>query len=88
MVRYRLPEPGALGTPVRFDHFLIVYHRASGQTHMLAEPVPEILEALAEGPGDAATISHRLATRFDGVEVDQVAAHLAELAELGLVDAA
>lgn len=85
---YRAAPASDLAPPVRMDAFLIVYHRPSGQTHMLAEPAPEIIEVLAQGPGDAATISARLASRFDGIDVALIAARLDELAELGLIDAA
>lgn len=88
MTVYRAPDADALGRGMRFDHFLIVYHRQSGQTHMLAEPVPEILEALAEGPADAETVADRLDRRFDGVDPEMVAERLGELAALGLIDAA
>lgn len=88
MTRYRALPPEALAPPVRLDHFLIVYHRPSGQTHMLVEPAPEILAALGAGEADAGEVAARLSAEFDGVDADAVASHLAELAGLGLVDAA
>lgn len=66
----------------------ILYHRRSGTTHMVSEPVPELLEALAAiGPADAAAVAHHLASAFDLEEGAEpaVAARLAELADLGLV---
>lgn len=87
---YRASDPADFAPPVLFDGFTLVYHRRSGQTHMLAEPVPEILAALAEGDADPAEIVRRLG-RTHGVldgegDVEAViAAHMAELAELGLV---
>ena len=75
-----------------FDAFTILYHRPSGQTHMLAEPAPEILAALAEGPATPALIVDRLA-RDHGIVADAgslavVAERMAELAALGLIDPA
>ena len=89
MTVYRACPPGDFSAAVTLDQFLLVYHRASGQTHMLVEPAPEILEALAQGEGDAATIAARLAERYgleDGA-VSLIAERLAELAGLGLIEA-
>ncbi len=79
---------------LRLDHDLglltLLYHRRSGITHMVSEPVPEILAALdALGPCDVAAIARYLSDRFD-VQADDgieavVAARLEELATLGLV---
>lgn len=65
----------------------LVYHRASGTTHFVAEPVPQILAALTR-PMDAVELAGTLAADFDfegedGVAV--IAARLDELAALGLV---
>lgn len=74
----------------------LLYHRRSGITHMVSEPVPQILEALdLIGPSDAATLAQHLMGRFD-VQADSesgadnsieavIAARLDELAALGLV---
>ncbi|MCG6120357.1 MAG: HPr-rel-A system PqqD family peptide chaperone [Blastomonas sp.] len=73
-----------------------IYHVPSGITHLLAEPVPDLLDALAQlGPGRHATAEELLAQvaqRFDIVGDDPaesaeavVAERLAELAQLGLV---
>jgi PqqD family protein of HPr-rel-A system len=66
-----------------------IYHRRSGATHLVAAPVPQILEALAEGPTDLAGLMTRLASRFDLEQgLDMVAVlkkRLDELAALGLV---
>lgn len=66
-----------------------VFHRASGVTHLLAEPAPEMLAALA---GDALTqgeLLARLRERFDLTPADPLAlsARLAELVAAGLVEA-
>lgn len=74
------------------DGLTLLYHRPSGATHMAAAPVPEILAALEDGPGDAAQVLGRLAARFE-LETDErdslfatVEARLEELVALGLVE--
>lgn len=71
------------------DAITLIYQRRSGITHMVAEPVPEILAAMG---GEAVTVAmlvtmlsdlFDLGTNEDAVAV--VAARLEELAELGLV---
>ncbi len=66
-----------------------LYHRRSGETHLVAAPVPQILDALGEGPTTIDGLIARLAARFDlDAEEDMVAAleqRLAELIGLGLV---
>lgn len=68
-----------------------IYHRRAGATHLVAAPVPQIIDCLlAEGPADLAGLLSRLATRFDLGEAwddarDALQARLDELAELGLV---
>ena len=67
----------------------LIYHRASGQTHMVASPVPEILAALADGPLDSVALHARLTADYDmGDPADAIAAiatHVDEMAALGLV---
>lgn len=73
---------------VDLDGLIALYHARSGMTHLVAEPVPQILDALRDGPCDPATLETRLATRFDLEGADGAAtlrAHLDELAALGLV---
>ena len=66
-----------------------LYHRRSGETHLVAAPVPQILEALGEGPATSAGLMARLAARFDFDGEEDMAAlleqRLAELVGLGLV---
>ena len=89
-VRWRAPEPHRL---IRepLDLLTALYDRASGQTHLLAEPMPQILDALVEGEASVAELLGRLSQRFDLPTEDGVAAviaeRLAELAALGLVEA-
>jgi PqqD family protein of HPr-rel-A system len=82
-------DPPEARLSVELDGFTLVFHRASGITHMLAAPAPELLEALAEGPAEAAELLERLAARHhidDPAEAETViAARLAELEEAGLV---
>jgi len=77
---------------VALDGLSLIYHRPSGMTHVVAPPMPEILDALGEGPADVADIVSRLAARFDIADPADaeavVSARLAELAERGLVFAA
>ncbi len=72
---------------VPLDELTLVYHRASGITHVLATPAPEIIDALA---GAAMTTQGLLATlsaKFelgDG-DVPALEARLDELVAAGLV---
>jgi PqqD family protein of HPr-rel-A system len=72
------------------DAITLIYHRRSGITHMVAEPVPEILAAMGCDAVDVATVVERLAASFDlgdpGNALETIAARLEELADLGLVD--
>jgi len=72
-------------TTVLLDGLSLVYHAPSGATHIVAPPAPEILDALREGPADAAELLRRLHEKyeFDGDEVIHV--RLGELEEAGLV---
>lgn len=71
------------------DAMTLIFHRRSGITHMVAEPVPEILSAMASDTVDAATLVQRLMAQFDLGSVDDavtvISARLEELADLGLV---
>jgi PqqD family protein of HPr-rel-A system len=68
------------------DELTAIFHRASGVTHLLAAPAPELLEVLAEGPAGAAALLSRLAARFDLPDADAgtVAARMDELVAVGL----
>lgn len=70
----------------------LIYHRRSGVTHMVMEPVPQILEALEVlGPSDAAAVTAYLTAHYDfgadgGADVaDVIQARLNELAAIGLL---
>lgn len=72
------------------DVITLIYQRRSGITHMVAEPVPEILAAMGVEAIDAAAVLERLSALFDLSDADDaiavVAARLEELADLGLID--
>ncbi|MDQ8757780.1 HPr-rel-A system PqqD family peptide chaperone [Sphingosinicella sp. LHD-64] len=69
---------------VALDGLCVLYHARSGATHIVAPPVPEILEALREGPAGAAELLRRLERQFE-IEGDGIAARLEELEAAGLV---
>ena len=71
------------------DAMTVIYQRRSGITHIVAEPVPEILSAMGVDALDAAEVAARLAAQFDFEDADAetiVASRLEELASLGLVE--
>lgn len=84
--RYHAPPAGALRV-VSLDELTALYHRASGQTHLVAAPVPEILALLGEAPASLAGLLDRLAARYDLADPDAgaLAARIGELEALGLV---
>ena len=82
------PEGGLLVAPL--DEFTAVYHRASGITHLLTEPAPQILAILGEGALSLDALLDRLARDYDLTDGTRaaLAARLAELVEAGLVERA
>lgn len=86
--RFHAPPPGVLRT-VALDELTAIYHRASGQTHLVAPPVPEILAALAAEPATLAELLERLAAHYDvgDPDIDALGARVEELLALGLVQA-
>ena len=84
MTRYRAAAPSSLLT-AELPPFSAVYHRASGVTHLLVEPAPEILAALADGPLTLEEVRARLAASFELVDGGALEARLGELVEAGLV---
>ena len=67
---------------IELDSLWAVYHRPIGQTHLVTEPVVEILTALEDEPRDARAVATRIGAPDD---VATVAAHLADLIATGLV---
>lgn len=85
-----LAEPAHARIVEPLDMMTLIYQRRSGITHMVGEPVPQMLEAMGNDAVDAATLALRLAASFElGGQDDAVALiaeRLEELAELGLVE--
>ena len=79
----------ASGTVLAADlpPFTAVLHRESGITHLLVEPAPDILAALAEVPLTADGVRAHLAERFE-LDGDGLTARLDELVAAGLVEPA
>ena len=75
---------------VALEPFVALYDRRSGQTHLLAEPAPQLLDLLAAGPLSLADLRARLAAAYDLPDLtdDALSARLAELVAAGLVAAA
>lgn len=84
---YRAADPATLRI-VPLDALTLVYHRASGITHIVDAPVPEILDILGEGPRDVGGLLAILAERFDLADPDPaaLAVRLDELVAAGLVE--
>lgn len=87
---WHAPDPGRLALH-QLEPLTALFDTASGQTHIIAEPLPQILDALADGPCDSAGVAVRLAARFgtgtDAASVDRIGECLVELAAMGLVQA-
>jgi PqqD family protein of HPr-rel-A system len=62
--RYRAAAAEALAI-VPLDALTAVYDRRSGQTHLLASPLPEILAAIGEGEPTLSAIVAALSAEFD-----------------------
>ncbi len=87
--RYRA-EPEEQWVLVPLEDIAILYHRRSGQTHMMISPAPEILQALVRVvTADAAQLQAALAVDYDLGDAAEaqaaIAAHLDDLTALGLV---
>ena len=83
-------DPGRLIT-IELDALTALFDRASGQTHVLAAPLPQIMAVLSGASGvTAQQVAWRLSEQFDIVDggaLDaRIAECLAELADLGLVE--
>jgi PqqD family protein of HPr-rel-A system len=72
---------------VTLDGLSAIYHRTSGATHVVAEPVPQILVALGGDRLTKAELLARLGADYDlGDEAEAaLTARLNELVALGLV---
>jgi len=83
-----IADPPDRRTAISLESLTAVFHAPSGATHLLAPPAPEILAALAVGPGDADAILARLRDVHELSGDDAraaIAARLEELEASGLV---
>ena len=71
------------------DQMTLIYQRRSGITHIVAEPIPEILAVMGDEFLSAEQVAARLANSFELDASDAtmiVSARLEELAALGLLE--
>lgn len=87
MTTYRAAAPETLRI-VPLDALTLVYHRASGITHVVDAPVPEMLEALGQDDLTVDELLARLTERYDLLDADPLAlaVRLDELVQAGLVE--
>ncbi len=81
---YRTDPPDGLRI-VPLDSLTAIYHRASGQTHVVAEPMPEILAVLGSGETDLAGLLARLGLPENDDTRALLSERLSELVATGLV---
>jgi PqqD family protein of HPr-rel-A system len=82
-MRWRAAPDHLIAVPL--DTFTAVFHRPSGQTHLLVEPAPQILMMLSE-PLDEAELLERLLAEFDVADDrSALSERVRELAEAGLI---
>ncbi|HEU0044457.1 HPr-rel-A system PqqD family peptide chaperone [Sphingomonas sp.] len=86
MTTYRA-APTEAWVAVELEPFTALYHRPSGSTHLLVEPAPQLLEALAGEGLTLAALRARLEAMFDLADGDDAVleARLEELVAAGLV---
>lgn len=74
---------------IALDGVVLIFHRPSGLTHIVAPPAPQILEALGEGDADPAALLERLKRDYDFDDSEDLEAaleaRLTELETSGLV---
>ena len=86
---YRAAAPdGLIQYPL--DSMTLIFQKSSGITHMVADPVPAIIEVMAEDILTADDVAQRLSASYDLEDTadaaDIVLARLVELCLLGLVE--
>lgn len=88
-VLYRMARAESLSI-VHLDSFAAVYHRASGITHLITAPAPEILATLGEAGMTRAALLERLARDYalGDADMDVLRERLEELVATGLVSRA
>lgn len=87
MTRYRAAAAATLRIEP-LDALTLIYHRASGITHIVDSPVPELLAVLGDGALTLDATLAALAAAHDLADPDTLAlaARLDELVEAGLVE--
>ncbi len=83
--RFRCAPSGTLRI-VPLDDLTAIYHRASGQTHVVAEPVPQILDALGDEARTFDDLIGRLRLPDDNASRELLSERLGELCLSGLVE--
>lgn len=88
-IRHRYKAEPATGLLIQpLDAMTAIYHRRSGITHIVSEPVPQILHRMGGETLTCDQIVERLRVDFDFEDVDAqslIAERLDEMATLGLV---
>jgi len=89
VTRYRAPAAGELRW-AELGEVSALYHRTSGQTHVVVSPVPEILALLAGEWLDVGALLARLTGEYEVGDPDPaaLAARLDELVDTGLIERA
>ena len=82
---YRADPPRDLRI-VPLDTLTAIYQRRSGQTHVVAEPVPQIVAALQQGAASRETLLELLGIESDAH--DLLSLRLQELEAVGLISRA
>ncbi len=71
------------------DGLTALYHRKSGITHVVAEPVPQIIDILGANPLSEGALFDQLVARYEVPETPEMRAALTsrldELKEVGLL---
>ena len=73
-------HPDAHPRLAEMDALTVVYHAASGETHLLGEAVLAVIQRLSDGPADAEALR-----RASGLPDEQLAAELTALEAVGLI---
>ncbi len=72
------------------DEMSLIFHKTSGITHVVADPIPAILEVMEATSMTAAKVVDKLAKNFeleDALDIENfVLARLDEMCSLGLVE--
>ena len=71
---------------VALDSLTAIFHRASGQTHIVTEPIPEILAVLGDGKTDLSTLIRRLGLNDNAATLTLLNERLDELVAVGVVE--